>query len=881
MNKEEGMQKVPKNPITSGRFVSTGKKGLKARDTLEPGAEEKWVKQYCSSCIWANCGSEVKVVDGVAVDMRGDLDHPVNKGTQCPRGAAQLMSLYNPYRIKAPMKRTNPKKGLDQDPGWVEISWEEAFDTVAKRLKAIRDTDPRKLLYHIGFASNPHESVFVKTFIRAFGTPNILLTSGPFCDIHYAPKSFHGSYVDRIDLEHCNYLVNFGRNIGGRVMYASGPGRAIADALERGMKLVDVDPRCSPEASKGEWVPIKPGTDMAMGLAMMHVILYEIGRYDVESLKTRTNAPYLINEQGDYQRDPETGEPLIWDSESNQVKVHDDETIKDFALEGEYIIDGNQVVPAFVKLKDSVSSYTPEWAEERCGVAAETIRRISKELVEESRIGATIEIDGYKFPYRPAAISVGRGSMNQPQGRSFSVLVDIINSLLGCIGVPGSILIAPGKVEFSVVDGMLTVPLAEIGFDPFTIPQNSYTQFAFYPLATFPYVGAGYRAILDPKKYFLDYDIEALFVYGGNVFQNYTDIEVMEAAYAKIPFTFTVGYHFDEPTYFCDILFPEPSHLERYQVREVGETQAIGRDSIDIRGHNYKAPVLDRPLYNTKQIDDVFIELADRCGFLPQLNGSFNGFCGLPEGKGVIPTRKYAYSEMCDIRLKALFGDDRGADYGRKHTFYEQRVPLRECYDYHNTIGKARVPIYDWRRLNAGRQLRASLEKAGVTLPGCDDMDKVWEQYMALPTWRDDFLVTPSKEFDMTVANWKISPRNLGLGGQDENVWLREIIEQWEFDDLCIQMNTATAKAKGLKAGDRIVVESQHGGKVEGVLKTTELIHPDVVGFPAQAGRRSNLMHPMSRRGPTYNQLLSSKEAHILADSSAIPISARVKVLKA
>ncbi len=62
--------------------------------------EDKWVKGFCGGCIFTNCGIETHVVNGVAVEVRGMMEHPANKGTMCPRGAAQLMTLYDPYRCK-------------------------------------------------------------------------------------------------------------------------------------------------------------------------------------------------------------------------------------------------------------------------------------------------------------------------------------------------------------------------------------------------------------------------------------------------------------------------------------------------------------------------------------------------------------------------------------------------------------------------------------------------------------------------------------------------------------------------------------------------------------------------------------------------------------
>src|SRR5450759_615477 len=101
--------------------------GRQGRSLVKPlegreGAREEWKTTGCRMCgnkAW--CTLRVKVCDGVAVNIEGDPTNPVSQGKLCSRGQASIYNLYNPYRVKAPMKRTNPKKGLDQDPGWVEI----------------------------------------------------------------------------------------------------------------------------------------------------------------------------------------------------------------------------------------------------------------------------------------------------------------------------------------------------------------------------------------------------------------------------------------------------------------------------------------------------------------------------------------------------------------------------------------------------------------------------------------------------------------------------------------------------------------------------------------------------------------------------------------
>ncbi len=100
-------------------------------------AGEETVYSWCRQCALPPCGIKATVKDGVAVKIEGHPNIPANQGTLCSRGNATLAGVYNPYRVKTPLKRTNPNKGLNEDPGWVEISWEEAYTTIADQLKKV------------------------------------------------------------------------------------------------------------------------------------------------------------------------------------------------------------------------------------------------------------------------------------------------------------------------------------------------------------------------------------------------------------------------------------------------------------------------------------------------------------------------------------------------------------------------------------------------------------------------------------------------------------------------------------------------------------------------------------------------------------------------
>jgi anaerobic selenocysteine-containing dehydrogenase len=385
-----------------------------------------------------NCGLLVHMKDNVVTQIEGDPKCPTNVGTLCAKGLSGVHNLYNPYRVKTPLKRTNPDKGVDADPKWVEISWEEALSSVTTVLTKIRKDNPRKFIVNTGFGER---EIFTReAFYDAFGTEHFE-SDGPLCAQHYSNYLTHGTMVDRSDGEYCNYHISAGIGIGPNVAAAAGPTRAMIRALERGMKMVVVDPYRTVEGSKGtEWIPIRPGSDLALFLAMIDVIINEIGTVDTAFLKQRTNAPYLVKADGHYVRDAQSKKPMVWDEKAKAAKLWDDKglDVTTLALTGDYEVGGVKCKPAFQVIKDHVKQYTPEWAEQQTTIPAATIRRISKEFVGEARIGSTIQLADKKLPFRPVEIRSKRGVISHKDGTHAHYATKIISMLVGAVDVPGA-----------------------------------------------------------------------------------------------------------------------------------------------------------------------------------------------------------------------------------------------------------------------------------------------------------------------------------------------------------------------------------------------------------------------------------------------------------
>lgn len=859
--------------------------------------EEAWKKGYCRCCCFENCGIEVKVVDGVATEVRGLKDHPINKGTLCPRGASVLQNAYNPYRVKAPLKRTNPEKGIGVDPGFIEISWDEAISTIEEHLKSI---EPREFATLLGFAAGPHDRAMVKFFHAAYsqGASTGLLSCGPLCEIHYAPEKYLGVIMERPDLEYCNYLIALGHSIGGSVMYASGHARALAESLERGMKLVTVDPRCTPEASKGEWVPIRPGGDLAFLMGMLNVMLYEMeDGFDAASVKSRTNGPYLTVEDGSYALDA-AGKPLIYDLGDNSIKAFDDPSLSDPALEGEYVYNGMTCRPAFSLIKDSVKESTPEWAEERSTIPAETIRRITHEFIDAACIGQTITIDGVEMPYRPACISASRGTAMTSQGRPAHYLAETIDMLVGGVGVPGSIIGCNADSTGTVNSYGIFEPgpknqrtsvndVDVVTADGKEKMLGAHSFYACEPMEWAGCLGTSFREMAHPENYYYGDKIKVFWPYGTNPFQCYANADEIAEGFKNIDFTWTNALNLDDVALMCDIVLPDSGALERTLLRPIENITAGNNDTIAMYKNINGQKRIIEPLYDSRQTDEVNYQILTDLGKSPMVDNFFCVMYDLQMGKDISPMRQYTFDEMYETVANKILGvEEGGMDWFAENVFFERKPrTFAECYDYCHAdlkFGGVRYPIYDEPRLSMGRELKRQIEEKGVTMPGWEDkMDVVYREYAAVPGWKDNFITQPEDDsFDLYAINYKTTFRNLGNGAIDYNPWLKEIIRDWTIDGEGIQINSATAKAKGISTGDKIRVTSQHGGSLEGIAKVTELIHPDAVGFAGNGAMRSQMVNPVANEGYNYNQLLTSTEGYLVPDSGMLYNTARIKIEK-
>ena len=291
---------------------------------------EKKIPTYCDQCYNGPDLFREVVKDGLAHSVEPNPDcraiSPAD-GRICVKAYGLVQKLYSPDRIKGPLQRTNPKKGKDEDPGWKEISWEEALEILTAKLREARskgeldeDGYPR-LAVIMGQAASPAAyNGTMPAFFSAWGAIDYTIGAGEgikcYHSEHLYGEYWHRCFIGASDTPRSKLVISFGHNTdvsGG----AAGVFRH-AQARERGYKRIQVEPHLSASATTSdEWVPIKVKTDAAFMYGLLHVLLFEMGRNescDIAYLKKRTNSPYLVGPNGWFIRDEKTKNPLIWDA---------------------------------------------------------------------------------------------------------------------------------------------------------------------------------------------------------------------------------------------------------------------------------------------------------------------------------------------------------------------------------------------------------------------------------------------------------------------------------------------------------------------------------------------------------------------------------------
>ncbi len=246
------------------------------------GAEE--IPSVCDMCFW-RCPIVAKVKDGQVVKIEGNPRSPANGTAICARGNAGIQFLYDKDRLKYPLKRA----GARGEGKWVRISWDEALDEIAYNIKKVKEKyGPHAL----AFFDHGSSAAFFREIFEALGTENFsnepafFQCVGPNLLAYLYTLGYQAVDPAKVDMAEAKVIILFGSHLGENVQVSLV--KSMVEGLAQGAKLIVVDPRFSVAAGKADmWLPIRPGTDLALLLAWInYVIQHDL--YDREFVQNHT-----------------------------------------------------------------------------------------------------------------------------------------------------------------------------------------------------------------------------------------------------------------------------------------------------------------------------------------------------------------------------------------------------------------------------------------------------------------------------------------------------------------------------------------------------------------------------------------------------------------
>ena len=850
---------------------------------------ERTVSTYCYQCVAGPDLMTVRIQDGVATEINPNFDaakiHPAG-GKVCVKAFGLVQKAYHPDRVLHPMKRTNPKKGRGEDPGFVRVSWDEALDLVASKLNAARQ---KGLLDEAGFprlaasfGGGGTPTAYMGTlpaFLAAWGPIDMSFGSGQgvkcYHSEHLYGELWHRAFTVSPDTPLCEYLVSFGANVE-----ASGGVCGVkrhADARKRGMKRVQIEPHLSiTGACSAEWIPIKPKTDAAFLFAMIHVLLHEHPRQrlDLAFLKHRTSSPYLIGPDGFFLRDAESRKPLIFDERSGRAVAFDTANA-DPALEGEFNVDGIEVGadnettirrackarPAFAHLVAFAKDYSPEWAAPICDVPAAAIRGVANEFLAHAHVGETIEIEGVTLPYRPVAIALGKTVNNGWGGYECCWARTLLPCLVGALEVPGGTLGTtvrlnrPADNRWSSVipgpDGFMQYPMNPTAKDEWIArPSVRSAHRTLVPLVA----NSAWSQALGPTHLAWmmqaeDFDKfphatppEVWLVYRINPAISFWDTKAVSKAMAKFPFTVCFAFTHDETNHMADVLLPDCTDLEGLQLLRIGGTKYV-EQFWKYQGFALRDPAVP-PQGEARDFTWISTELAKRTDLLAEYNTAINrGAAGVKlSGSNydfsLEPAKVHGVETIWDATCRAASAEltdgseTQGLDWFRQHGFRVKPFSQLQWYLYPKLVEtglRFELP-YQERLFRIGQELKRRLHEQDIHW-----WDRQVEEYEALPHWRDLGALWEgalARHYNVRIEDypfWLVTTRSMqySWGGNVGIQLIKEVADNVAGHGSVV-MNSAAGARLGITDGDLVEVRSALNG-TQGRVMLCEGIRPDTL----------------------------------------------------
>ncbi len=537
-----------------GIATLTRESGAQAQDTPAETPETKIVKNVCHQCP-ARCGIDVYVTNGRVHSIYGDLGNPIANGKLCPKGHFGTYILYDPDRFPGPMRRTNPEKGRDQDPGFEQISWDEALDIVAERLNDLRARgESHRFAHFYGRGWGASCAGLYGAFGQLYGTPNSAIGHSSICSdgSKMAKQATDGNYsYSAYDYRNTNYILNFGAGFleafrpYNYLMQIWGHIRTKSPKT----RVTTVDVRLTTTGAAGDRnVIVRPGSDAAFALAVAHVMLTE-GLWDRE---------------------------FAGDFEDGRNRFAAGEEVDPETFEENWVSGLPEWWNAVVK------DATPEWASEVTGVRADTITEVAREF------GTT----------RPAMALFERGPTAHTNGTYAGMAIHALNALSGSMFAEGGLMYQMGPAYGpppAEADDYMDEHASEMqdrhpridmaGTERWPLVANMMQEVALNHLADDPYK-------LDTVMFYLTNPVFTA--------PDPTPWEDM----LRETFVIDTSPFPGETAVFADLILPDHTYLERLQDTPTYPFEGWPMTAL-------RTPAVE-PVHDTKVFGDILIEIGKR-----------------------------------------------------------------------------------------------------------------------------------------------------------------------------------------------------------------------------------------------------------------------------
>jgi anaerobic selenocysteine-containing dehydrogenase len=834
-------------------------------------------EDYFPTTCWVgkqSCGISARRFDGRVIKLEGHIMHARNSGKLCPKGQAQLLSFYDPYRIKAPLIRVN-EKGIRGK--FREASWEEALSAVGKNIKDARAKDPRLVIFDTG--RSDEDNYFTEAFASAAGATlvhNGSLTAD--AGIRASEYTVGSTGVLSPDLRYCNYMINWGWNLlneGGNKMCWLTHQQEFMAARERGMKVITLDPRLGGVGPHtDEWLPIRPGTDMAFFLALAHVLVKK--RYlDEPYLINHTNSPFLVNDEGIFHEVDGKGQVV---DETGTLKPFD-EPGTDPLLEWEGEVDGENLRTAFSAYKTHIDQYSPEWAEGITGLPAAKIQKVAEDLGDQALLGSKLTIDPSKakpcyaachgdpfegasapaegeprdYIYRPVGIMAYYVAQQEHGFQAVRSAFQVF-MLLGAIDAVGGV---HPDLKRGVVDGYSKLDRINVDEPPydFGLEKSKYAPLGNESGSLMTHVMA------KPGQFDVNYTPEVLIVHSDNPLVDNPNKAEAEEALAKFKFVAVIDPWMNETAdHYADVVLPATT-IEKYDgPKDVG--------TMYTRGFSMLVPPIP-PLFRSRGDLDIQMDMAEYADILYGSGGMLDNLNQNLQFQSAFFMDLNTKYEVRDVlsRWARSRGIDEGVRLFEKDGITGENRPPEEIYvaPDDRTSGGIRHRFYG-----------SSLRQAQITMESMGAGNEYTRDYNALPTWRSQTQDGSPEDYDLYLISYKkiqyIQTRATHFVHMNELEPEQRLI-----------INARTAEERHIEDGDEVWIESHNAlsgetQRIKSRVQVVEGIRPDTVAMSQHYG---GWVHPwVEDGGPTPNALFYSGKGY-MTNTGDQSLHVKVKVSRA